>query len=401
MNSKERLSRALKGLPTDVPAVAPCYLELYLENSILENYLAAYERKLGEAQSCAIDHAEDVHFRVEAVYQAYQTFKEQPDWMHVPYAPLRSWAENGCIERVGGRLCYKNLNSGAISDLRETGEAAFPNSVRFLEPASTRADSWQQEHPLRAQSDIDLETPVRSAEDLRSEGMFDVALLMVQKFGAEIYLRCEAGTPYWNTYTVLGFERMMTAMHQEPELFRYVMARKHAQRIELLKGFAAAGVPGVWVEECLASADLISKYTYETFVYPTTCAYLEAIKALGLDRILYFCGDVLPRLPWLRRLPINALVVEESKKGFSVSIEEVIREVDGTCCVFGNVDSVNTVQLGGVEEIRREVERQLDLGQAARGFVLCQGSPFPLETDPEKVDVFIGAARQMLPKHRQ
>lgn len=394
MNSKERLSQALKGQPGGTPVVAPCYLELYLEKRILNYYLAAYESKLGEARTCAIDHAEDVEFRVEAIYQAYQLFHEQPDWMHVPYAALRSWAEGGCIERLGERLFYKDLKTGAMTDLLEAGETAFPTSVRFLEPASTLADSWQQEHPLRTQADIDAETPVRSMSELWNAGMFDVARAMVQRFGAEVYLRCETGTPYWNTYTVLGFERMMTAIYQEPKLFRYVMERKHAQRLELLKGFAAAGIPGVWVEECLASADLISKRTYETYVYPTTLAYLEDVKALGLDRILYFCGDVLPRLPRLRTLPIDAIVVEESKKGFSVSIADVIREVDGACCVFGNVDSVNTVQLGSAEEICREVEQQLELGRAARGFVMCQGSPFPLETEPAKVDIFIEAAHR-------
>ena len=40
------------------------------------------------------------------------------------------------------------------------------------------------------------------------------------------------------------------------------------------------------------------------------------------------------------------------------------------------------------------MRRQIELGKRAKSFVLCQGSPFPLETEPRRIDVFTRAARQ-------
>ena len=52
MNAKERLQRAIAGQPTDVPAVAPAYMSLYLDAQAQRLYREAYERKLcGAARS--------------------------------------------------------------------------------------------------------------------------------------------------------------------------------------------------------------------------------------------------------------------------------------------------------------------------------------------------------------
>jgi uroporphyrinogen-III decarboxylase len=203
-----------------------------------------------------------------------------------------------------------------------------------------------------------------------------------------------APTPFWSTYDLLGFQGMMVMMRERPALFSYLMERRGRQRLEMLKGLARAGAEYVWLEECLSSADLISPRDYERFAFATTGPYIAEAQRLGLAVILYYCGDVIARLPWLVRLGMDALAVEESKKCFTVDIADVIAGVDGACCVFGNVDAVQVMFEGTPETIQAEVRRQLMLGQQARGFVLCQGSPFTLDTPPSKVTWFVRCARQ-------
>ena len=394
MNSKERMQQTLAGQPVDRTPAAPAYLDLYLDEQVQRHYLGAYERKLGEAKSCAIDHAEDCRFRVEALIKAYAVFQQKPDWMHVVYGETRRWAAEGLIERNAGRLVYRSRLDGGEYDLLAEHEADSPASMRYIHPFASTAGGWEEAEPLRSREDVEAAVSVRSAAELEEEGVFEPARMMVEKLGAEVYLRCESGTPYWNTYYVLGFSRMMTAMHDEPGLFETLMTRKHAQRIEVLKGFARAGVHGVWVEECLSSADLISERDYLRFVYPTTEKYLEEIRALGMQSVLYYCGDSLRRIKHLRRLPISALALEESKKGFVVEIEDAVRELDGACGVFGNIDAVGVVHDGTRADIEQEVWRQVRAGRKAKGFVLGQGSPFPLDTSPEKVDWMLQAGRE-------
>jgi uroporphyrinogen-III decarboxylase len=412
MNAGERLQNAIKGRPTDHPAVAPAYLSLYLDELTRRLYRKAYERKLeGQApaargQAVSIDHAEDSLFRAEAILRAYEILPEQPDgypplgdWIHTQPTETHEWAERGEMCFADGRWHYADRQSGEIMDLDEPGRLSLPTTIRYSYRSShgqpAGADLWDASAGLDSRDAVDELLPIRTAADLSRQGAFDVTRILAKRVGDRVPMSCIAPSPFWSTYGLLGFQGMMVMMREKPDLFTYLMERRAQQRLEVLAGQAAAGVRYVWVEECLSSADLISPRDYERFAFATAGPYLAAAKQLGLTVIFYYCGDVVPRLPWLKRLGMDALAVEESKKGFTVDIEEVIAGVDGACCVFGNVDAIQVIFEGTRETIEAEAHRQIDLGRRAKGFVLCQGSPFTLDTPPSKVAWFVQCARNI------
>jgi uroporphyrinogen-III decarboxylase len=256
---------------------------------------------------------------------------------------------------------------------------------------------WDESAGLRTEADVDALTPIRTAEELEAAGVFDVTRILAREAGDRMPISFIAPTPFWSTYSLLGFQGMMMAMRERPRLFGYLMERRHHQRLEILKGFGRAGADVVWIEECLSSADLISPADYERFAFATARAFVADVNRLGLTTVFYYCGDVVPRLPWLRQLSMAALAVEESKKGFTVDIADVIAGVDGACAVFGNVNAIGVIHEGTPEVIKAEVCRQIRAGQKAKGFVLCQGSPFTLDTPPAKIDWFVRSAHQFTP----
>jgi uroporphyrinogen-III decarboxylase len=399
MNSNERLQKTIAGQPTDVLAVAPAYLSLYLDEHAQRFYREAYERKLaGQAfpagsYTVSIDHAEDARFRAEAILRAYEVFEEPPDWIHTHPAETRAWAERGEMRFVEGGWSYVDRRSGEVLDMNEAGRMMLPTATRYSHTVrNANADLWDASAGLDTPADIDALVPIRSAEELAAQGVFEVTKILAAQVGDRMPISCIAPTPFWSTYGLLGFQGMMIMMRDKPDLFTYLMERRGRQRMALLAGQAAARVRYLWLEECLSSADLISPRDYERFAYATAGPYIAEAKRLGLTVILYYCGDVIPRLPWLKRLGMDALAVEESKKGFSVDIADVIAGLDGACCVFGNVDAIQVVRDGTPEAIRAEVHRQLLMGERARGFVLCQGSPFTLDTQPSKIDWLVQCA---------
>jgi uroporphyrinogen-III decarboxylase len=401
MNSRERLQKAIAGQPTDMPAVAPAYLSLYLDAQTQRLYRAAYERKLSaqiaapECRAVSIDHAEDARLRADAILGAYESLGEQPDWIHTHPAETRAWAERGEMRFTEGRWFYVDKETGETQEMDEAGRLWLSTANRYMyRVRSADTDLWDESAGLRARADVDALLPIRSAEELEAQGAFAVTRILAARVGDRLPISCIAPTPFWSTYGLLGFQGMMVMMREKPALFSYLMERRGRQRMEMLKGLARAGAEYVWLEECLSSADLISPGDYERFAFATAGPYIAEAKQLGLTVILYYCGDVISRLPWLKRLGMDALAVEESKKGFSVDIADVIAAVGDACCVFGNVDAVQVMCEGTRETIRAEVDRQIRLGQRARGFVLCQGSPFTLDTPPEKVGWFIQCARR-------
>lgn len=400
MSSKERLERAIAGQPTDMPAVAPAYMSLYLDEASQRFYRQAYEHKLFEATgsrsgAVCIDPDEDARFRAEAILRAYEVLGEQPDWIHTHPAETRTWAARGEMRFVEGGWLYADRQSGETMDMSEPGRLQLPSATRYSHAArASTTDVWDASAGLNTRADVDRLVPIRSTRELAEEGVFKVTENLAARVGDRMPLSVIAPTPFWSAYGWLGFQGMMVMMREKPQLFTYLMERQAGQRMELLRGQATAGVRYVWMEECLSSADLISPRDYERFAFETAAPYIAEVRKLGLTVILYYCGDVMPRLPWLIQLGMDALAVEESKKGFSVDIADVIAQASGTCCIFGNVDAVQVMSEGTREAIEAEVKRQLRFGKQAKGFVLSQGSPFTLDTPPERIGWFISCARR-------
>lgn len=107
-----------------------------------------------------------------------------------------------------------------------------------------------------------------------------------------------------------------------------------------MKLFREIGADGLHIEEVYTREDIISPQTYKEFVFPFNDRFINFARKLGLKTVLYVCGDVVPRLDQIGKLLPDALAFEESKKGFIVS----------------------------------------------------NGSPFPLETEPSRIETMVKTA---------
>jgi len=229
---------------------------------------------------------------------------------------------------------------------------------------------------------------------LAGRGDLRLVQLIARRRGSEYLLYTGAGAPFWSLYGQIGFEGMMTALHDAPGLVARMMDQSLAFTLQDAQAFKDAGGHAVRIEECLASGDIISQRAYEQFALPYEERLFDALRRMGLKAILYFCGDVMPRLPCLRQLPIDGLIVEESKKDFTVEIGAVRAAVGPRLCLWGNVDVYDVVQKGTEAQLAAEVERQGRVAGAHGAFVAGVGSPLPLDLPPARADLFTRLARK-------
>jgi uroporphyrinogen-III decarboxylase len=184
----------------------------------------------------------------------------------------------------------------------------------------------------------------------------------------------------------------MLIQHDHPDLFHYLLERRLAKTQQVMEAWAAIGIHGVYVQEVFTGADLISPRCYDEFVFAYNQPYFRHMGRLGLLPIHYVCGDVVPRLDRIAQLDIAAVAVEESKKSFTIEIEDVVDRVSGRVAVFGNIDAVRFGLHASMEDMAAEVKRQIRVGTQAKGFVVSTGSPFPLDTNPRLIDTLVATA---------
>lgn len=383
---KGRILTALGGGQPDIPPVAIDYMGLYLAERMERAYVAAYRERLEREGRVRKDPDRDLEIRVQAALKAYDCFQEQHDWFSVWGEPIP--------ERVAQQELV--LENDAVFEL-DHATGARRQLLLSGEEAKTREMGERFEQARRLYRDRDRLKEAIAAQIASYRGRRgDLRLVeaIVRRRGDAQFIYTGATAPFWTPFDLIGFEGMMTALHDAPDLVFAMMDALLESTLEYAQAFKDAGGHGIRVEECLASADMISPAMYERFALPYEEKLFGQLRRMGLKTILYFCGDVMPRLPVLRELPIDALMVEESKKTFVIDIGAVREAAGPDLCLLGNIDAYGMVEKASEAELRAEVERQIRVAGTDGAFIVGLGSPLTLDTPPERVDLLIRCGRQ-------
>ena len=393
--AKGRVFQVLRGeTPDQVPA-APAYLCLFLADFERAYYIDQYRRRMRGLDRYPVDHQEDTRFRAQALYQAYGIFKDRPDWMEISQGPSRSWAERTEIVDEDGVLYYED---GRTGERLPMDASSLPwGSLVYADEYGSRRDLWDTSEQVRSQEQIDAHLPLPDPQTLLERGDFDLPRQVLADYGDSVFITTLLDTPFSEAYSLLGFQGLMLIQHDCPKLFHYLLERQLEYTKRWMEAWATVGIHGVFAEEAFTSADLISPRAYDEFVFAYNQPYFQHMRSLGLLPIHYVCGDTISRLERIAQLDIAAVGVEESKKKFTIEIEEVVRRVGGRVAVLGNIDAIRYGRNASLEDMAAEAKRQLGIGRQAKGFILSTGSPFPLDTNPRLVDAMVATAHAFDP----
>lgn len=234
-------------------------------------------------------------------------------------------------------------------------------------------------------------TPKFDRKVFLAEGRHDTATAIRAALGLLLY--GHIASPIWSLYDLLGYEGMMVFLAQDPGLASYAGRRILENVIQRIRMISALGADAVWIEECLT--DQISPELFRAISVPLVRQCVQEARTCGLKSIYYYCGNPNDRLDAILSAGADAVHFEESKKGFTIDIADIINRVKGRCTVFGNLDAINVLQNGSEDMLRLEIQRQLEAGRNNGGrFIMSTGSPITPETPVEKVRLYTGLVRK-------
>jgi hypothetical protein len=202
---------------------------------------------------------------------------------------------------------------------------------------------------------------------------------------------CEIFDP---TTGYAGFEEGLLAFYDFPGGMLRLFEKCYEAQLEWAKAYAAAGAHAYVISECYVSPDIAGPDIYTRYLKAIHRDYFRDVDRLGLVPILNFWGDANPLLEDFTEINARALMVEESKKTFTLDIGKIRDRVGGRLCVFGNIDSITLLHDGRTDDVRAEVLRQSE--GAGVGFIVANASPITPGTPERNVKAMIDAARREL-----
>jgi len=376
MTGREKILEAFEPAGTPEIGVVACYDGIFIR----DHWFSLTETPWWYAQSGLIEKhiawARDV------------SEKGGLEWLTVQPCPSRA-------ER--SRQGYEQREDGVWLVDAETGEeTCLPAPT----PGGTNTSSASSKHSCldslsATQKEVDALIPLVEPFDRKSfleEGRHDAAAAI--RGALDLLVYSHIPSPLWSLYGLLGYEGMMVFLLQDGHLASYAGERMFGNVKQRIRMISALGADVVWIEECLT--DQISPGLFRDLNVPLVRQCVQEIRAQGMKSIYYYCGDPNDRLDAILDVGADAVHFEESKKGFTIDIADIVRKVDGCCVVFGNLDTIGVLEAGSEDKIRSEVKRQLDAGKSnGNRFVMSTGSPITPGTSVEKVRLYTDIVREL------
>jgi uroporphyrinogen decarboxylase-like protein len=315
------------------------------------------------------------------------------DWMMLPTCLPSAERDRLTIEENANGVYRVDRSTGQSQRLERASVGGW--SEQYARPDGhpdvfpQTADEVNQMIPLPAHFD---------ASSFRQEGRDALARELLSEFGDRLFPIAHVSTPLWRTYELWGFEGMMVTVARRPDLIERACERLLAGCLNTVRRAAALGAAGIWIEDCMT--DMIRPEAFESLHAPTLRRLVDAIHALKMKSIHYFCGNPAGKWDLLLSSGTDALALEEGKKGFEIDIDDVVDRVQGRCAVLGNLDAIGVLEQASDEELQAEVARQIAAGRRnGSRFIMSVGSPVTPATPVERVRLYCNLVREAGTSH--
>ena len=308
------------------------------------------------------------------------------DWFEMPMGPGRSARAHLSVHERDGMVYEVDDRTGLarVLDPPTVGgwQAQGPASIHPAKPPQTpdEVDEWM----------LHLEAPEETVVD----GGGDLAGRILAGWGAPFFPLAHVPGPLWRCYRVWGFEGMMTLIAERPDLVRHAVTCLTAYGLRCVRAAAQCGARGIWIEDCLT--DMISPQHIAALNLFYLRQLTAEIRACGMYSIHYYCGDPAGKWELLLGTGADALSLEESKKGFTIDVEDVVAKVAGEMTVLGNLDAMRLLAHGTEAALRAEIARQVAAGRRNGGrFIMGLGSPVTPGTPAARVRLYCDLVHEL------
>lgn len=299
----------------------------------------------------------DVHSMPEVQRAASKAFMKA--W-HYDF----QWGTNYSLKEFGD--CYTDMGHAEYAaggvDWQEPRKSPFESVAEIL-----RFDPFER-LPNRTQAEILAET-----NQTYQQMMADLPD-MVHTVGT--YITVISGLIY-----LFGWDDLLLAMGEDPTAFGEMTNRYADWMLKYYSALAECDSPVILIHDDIvwSAGPFCSPRWYRKYVFPNYERYLEPLKRAGKKILFCSDGNFTPFVDDLAAVGMQGFIFEPL-----TSLETIAERYGQTHVIMGNADT-RFLLYGSKAEIRREVERCMNIGRDCPGFVMAVGNHIPSNTPVESV----------------
>lgn len=271
------------------------------------------------------------------------------------------------------------------------------NTRQALAPLVAGGSDVLHANPFpRSRDELTRQIPVSGNNDpfeILTDGRADLAAALNRRYGSEYFRIYHVISPLWMCFCLFDYEEVMLRIAAEDPLLETAVERCLQNALYEVEQAAHMGADGIWIEECMT--DSVSPKAFEKYNRPYLRTLTEKIRASGMKSIYYFAGNPHGKLNLVLDAGADALSLEESKKQFTIRIDDIVDQVRGRCVLLGNLDAVEILQNAPEDRLKHEINLQIRAGRNNAGrFIMSLGSPPTPDTPLSQIRLYCDMAHE-------
>ena len=291
----------------------------------------------------------------------------------------KAMADIGEITRRNIRLLHR-LGYDVV---KVSAPIPFPTQTVTGQDASELSSSarqWQDQH----------QGPIQNLEDFEKANWPDMSLVNFAPLEVAAEVLPEgmkaigfSGGVLEFTMDMIGLEKFMFAVYDQPELVQKVVNRVGRIIYDVFESYCQMDhVCALWLGDDMGSKNgmLVSPSLLNSLIFPWYKKFVELAHNYDCPFILHSCGKIDAVYPTLiREVGIDA---KHSFEDGILPVEEFHKQWGSEVGVLGGID-VNTLSVGSEEEITSRVRTVLQATADKGGYVCGSGNSIPNYVPPD------------------
>jgi len=227
---------------------------------------------------------------------------------------------------------------------------------RFRNEWGVVVEQTGEEHSFPVSGPIHTLDDLRRYEppDPRAPGRYASLERLVARYKGKLAVGVHLNDVFSIPRYLAGFEGLLVALVEEPELVRQLVELSVNVNLEMAKEVARRGADFVFTGDDYASAEqpFMSPKAFREFFYPGLVRVIGGFRAAGLPVIKHTDGNIMPLLDMILDAGIDCLdPIDPIAK---LDIEALKRQYGHRVALKGNVDCAHTLTFGSEEDVVRE-----------------------------------------------
>jgi hypothetical protein len=201
-------------------------------------------------------------------------------------------------------------------------------------------------------------------------------------------IHAEIFSPWSQFMDLLNYENALLALIDDPVKVKEALSSLTMGALELARIHATEKVDAILISSAFAGAGFISKEDYEEFVLPFEKKIISELKKdFDIPVYTHICGSIGDRLHLITETGTNGIDTLDPPPLGTVELKEAKKFLSGKAFIKGNIDPVNTLLNGTVEEIKEDVITRIETAKGEGGFILSAACSVAPHTEPAKIEL--------------